>query len=255
MIKLYHRKNEIAVDLSGVNNPRAITIVYVGKFHGESMLPDDWQFFANRSKITCLSFSQNSSIPELLFNYTGLIHIKGGTVIDADLEKHSFHVSLEDIDYWETSTGKFSTNTQYWDGLDSTHDRGGDISRTSIVKKNLLTNDGEFFFKDGTPYNGEYHQHQDSQALSGAAHTEESEFIYRKSGNGVIYNPRKRLSVKEKLEILKTKSIHIPKTSKFSKEQPKEISIKQPKGIKVAPTPKIVTAKKTPKLKPSKGGY
>ena len=137
MIKLYHRKNEIAVDLSGVNNPRAITIVYVGKFHGESMLPDDWQFFANRSKITCLSFSQNSSIPELLFNYTGLIHIKGGTVIDADLEKHSFHVSLEDIDYWETSTGKFSTNTQYWDGLDSTHDRGGDISRTAMVKKNL----------------------------------------------------------------------------------------------------------------------
>ena len=106
MIKLYHRKNEIAIDLSKVLNVAAIDIYYTGKMYGESQLPDDWSFVANKKRIMC--FTLGSSVPELLFNYTGLINIRGVNVIDKDLKSHSVAILVEDIDNWENMRGIFN---------------------------------------------------------------------------------------------------------------------------------------------------
>ena len=88
MVKLYHRRNEIAIDLSGIVQPKAIDIIYSGRMQGESMLPDDWIFSANDKRILCLSLSADGTIPELLmeilfsilyhqsFIITGLKNIK-----------------------------------------------------------------------------------------------------------------------------------------------------------------------------------
>ena len=139
---------------------------------------------------------------------------------------------IEDIDYWETSTGKFSENTQYWEGLGSTHEVRADIISTIIVNNGLIAGQGEFFYKDGNPYDGDYHQYQDSQAMTGASYSDESEFIYRKNENGVLYNPREKLSEKQKLKLLNTKIASIPLT----------------RGVV-----KKVLSKDKPTLKPGKG--
>ena len=99
MIKLYHRKNEIAIDLSGVSKPRAIEFYYTGKMYGESQLPDDWILFSNQSKVMCISLG--NSIPEIILNYVGLINIRGASVVDRDYNRHYLSVAVEDIDYWE----------------------------------------------------------------------------------------------------------------------------------------------------------
>ena len=59
MISLFHRKNEISIDLSGVENPAGIEIYYNGKMYAESQLPDDWQLLSNKNKIVCLRYKRN----------------------------------------------------------------------------------------------------------------------------------------------------------------------------------------------------
>ena len=217
MIKLYHRKNEIAIDLSGVSKPRAIEFYYTGKMYGESQLPDDWILFSNQSKVMCISLG--NSIPEIILNYVGLINIRGGSVVDRDLNTHYFSVVLEDIDYWENMNVDFDKNTQYWEGLWSEHKWDRQIRHSSIVKNNLISEPDEFYFADGTPYHGDYHQHGDGQAMTGSEHTDESELIYRKDAKGKMQDLRKGLSRNE----LNKRMVHykpiIPSIRTFTKSE------------------------------------
>ena len=103
MIKLYHRKNEIAIE--AIENISAIDIHYKGKMYGESQLPNDWLLSSTNNRIICLSLG--NSTPELLINYIGRINILGGSVIDKSLNTHSINVILEDIDYWENTNSDF----------------------------------------------------------------------------------------------------------------------------------------------------
>ena len=205
MVKLYHRKNEIAMDFTGLDSVGAIDIIYSGKMYAESMLPDDWQLIANKNRILCVSFGH--SIPELLFNYTGSIKIKLVTVIDRELNKHPASVRVSGIDDWGSESGHFDQIKQQWSSLGSTHVREPGLLKTSIVKNNLLTKPDEFFLADGLPYEGEYHQHEDGQAMTGEEHSEESIGIYRKSRNGKIFNPRRRASRRDILKIMKRQKI------------------------------------------------
>ena len=221
MVNLYHRKHEIAIDLTGIERPKTIQIAYSGKMQAESMLADDWIIFCNDTKIICFSLSNNPTIPELIMRYTGLIRIKGATIIDSILTKHSANVSLEDIDYWENMVVDFDKNTQYWEGLDSVH-QSENIIISTIVKNNLLTNPDEFYFADGTPYQGEYHQHGDGQAMTGGEHSQDSEHIYRMDSKWLVYDPREKMSEERKARLDSVKSRVIPQTRKFTKSDTKK---------------------------------
>ena len=109
MITLYHRKNEIAIDLSDLENIASITIHYTGKIYGESQLSNDWILMANNNKIICIN--SGDSIPELIMNYIGLMNIKGVNVIDRDLKRHSVNVRVEDVDYWQNIEGDYDKST------------------------------------------------------------------------------------------------------------------------------------------------
>jgi hypothetical protein len=258
MVNLYHRKNEIAIDLTGVVNPRAIDISYKGIMQAESMLPSSWTLSSNKNRILCLSFSEESENVELLMRYSGLIQIIGVTVIDQDLQKHAGLVTIEDIDTWDYMTVDFDKNTQYWEGLFSTHTKERSLTVTDIVKNNLLTNSGEFYFINGTPYEGEYHQHGDGQAMTGGVHTEESEMIYRKGFDGELYQPRKKMPHKLRQQIKKIEKIIIPQTRKITKSAEtqtkdfkKQIAFSK-KEFKVPVVEVKAPAQKTTKVAPVK---
>ena len=102
MINLYHRKNELAIDLSSIDNPRAISIAFSGVMYGESQLPNDWILMQGNNKIICICIG--NSKPELLLNYSGKIVVNGGDVVDINLQRHYIKVMVEDIDYWERMT-------------------------------------------------------------------------------------------------------------------------------------------------------
>jgi carbon monoxide dehydrogenase subunit G len=215
LINLYHRKNEIAIDLTGVQNVAGIEIYYNGKMYAESQLPDDWILSSNASKIVC--FSLGDSVPELLLNYSGLINIKGGKVFDKNLAEYSINVLIEDVDKWTNFNIDFDKNTQYWEGLNSTHIAEHSIKHSSIVKNNLKTNNEEFYFLDGQPYNGDYHLHGDGRAMTGAEHTNESIQIYRKNEDGKIVDLRSKASKKRAIEIMKQIKPFIPSVRKVTK--------------------------------------
>ena len=221
MVNLFHRKNEIAIDLSGVQNASGIEIYYNGKMYAESQLPDDWQLFSGKHKIVC--FSLGNSIPELLLNYTGLISISGGSVIDKDLNKHGLNIIVEDIDYWYKTDSEFDKNTQYWEGLGSTHQKDKTIKYSSVVKNNLTSYDEEYYFEDGTLFQGEYHQHGDGQAMTGGVHTSESQPIYKKKADGQLFNPRKKMPKRQIMTLKKKVEKFIPsirmKSKSYSNKQ------------------------------------
>ena len=246
MIKLYHRKNEIAIDLTGVENPAVISFSYTGKMYAESQLPSDWFVASNQNKVMCVSLG--NSVPELLFNYVGLINIRVGSVIDRDLNKHYINTIVEDIDYWDNMTVDFDKNTQYWEGLGSTHELDRNIRRSSIVSNNLLTNPDEFYFADGTPYQGDYHQHGDGQAMTGSEHSEESEYIYRKDANGNIFDSRKKMSKAEAKRLISHYKPIIPSIRRYTKSEThtaKELKKQAGFSKKRIDTPRVQTTVKT----------
>ena len=215
MVNLYHRKNEIAIDLADVQNVASIDLYYSGKMYGESQLPNDWQLMSNNNRIICLSLG--NSVPELILNYIGLIKIKGGSAIDRDLNIHPLNIIVEDIDYWENMSVDFDKNTQYWEGLGSEHQIDSSVQYSSIVKNNLISESDEFYFADGTAYQGAYHQHGDGQAMTGSEHTEESELIYRKDAKGNIFDTRKGVNKERIREIMKHYQRNIPSVRGFTK--------------------------------------
>ena len=221
-MRLYHRRNEIAIDLSGMDAIAAIDIYFSGNMVAESMLPSDWQLMATDNRIICVSFG--TANPELLFSYTGLISISGAMVYGRDLKKTGVPIVVEGIDRWTSHKGKFSDDGSSWDTLGKTHEAPlqGVIGAT-ITRNNLLTNPNEFFLADGLPYEGEYHQHQDGQAMTGAKHTDDSIEIYRKDGNGKILNLRKGISLRKLSKIY---------TSLKEEDIPKPPSAEDEVGIK-----------------------
>ena len=59
MINLYHRKNELAIDLSTIDNPRAISIAFSGVMYGESQLPNDRILMQGNNKIISITTQLN----------------------------------------------------------------------------------------------------------------------------------------------------------------------------------------------------
>ena len=161
-------------------------------------------------------------------------------------------IIVEDIDYWENIEGDFDKMTQYWEGFSSYHEKT-DILYTNIVKKDLISNDGEFYFSDSTPYQGDYHQHSDGQAMTGSEHTEESEPIYRKSSKDKIFKPRKGIS-QRKINSYKN-NYNIPSVRGFTKpdyneaKKLKKVPISKDGFVKAEP---IMTTLKAPKIKVKK---
>lgn len=223
--KLYHRANEIAMEFPTIDTVAAIDISYSGKMYAESMLPDDWQVFQSKGRILCVSFG--NSTPELLFQYNGLINITGGQVIDRDLNIYPIHVFVSDFDYWENITGKFDSDTAYWADYSVTHKAQPKLSTTSIVKNYLTTKPDEFYYADGSPYDGDYHQHGDGQAMTGGKHDEDSVEIYRQDNNGNIVNPRRKTKKRDVIKIVQKK---LPPTIIRSRGQSSVPGLRQQEG-------------------------
>ena len=80
-----------------------------------------------------------------------------------------------------------------------------------------MSKNDEFFYKDGSPYYGEYHMHQDGQAMTGASHEHSSVNIYRKNEIGKVvdlkkYNIKSTLAKKVKnIKMQNQKSIELAK--------------------------------------------
>ena len=213
-MRLYHRRNEIAIDLSDMDAVAGIDIHFSGNMIAESMLPSDWQLMANDNRIICISFGFTN--PEILFNYTGAIKINGVMVYSRDLKRTGVPIIVEGIDRWTSHKGIFDSDGSSWGDLGQTHEAPlSGVRGAVIVRNNLLTNPDEFFFKDGLPYEGEYHQHQDAQAMTGAEHTEESIEIYRKDEKGKILDLRKGVSLRKLSKIATSlKEEQIPRPPK-----------------------------------------
>ena len=60
MSKLILTNNNLEISITGGILVRAIDIRYKGKFHAESMLPDDWFFFARKNKMLCINLGNSN---------------------------------------------------------------------------------------------------------------------------------------------------------------------------------------------------
>ena len=83
--------------------------------------------------------------------------------------------------------------------------------------------DEEYYFKDGTLFQGEYHQHGDGQAMTGGVHTSESQPIYKKKADGQLFNPRKKMPKRQIMTLKKKVEKFIPsirmKSKSYSNKQ------------------------------------
>ena len=198
---LIHSRNEISIE-TDIDIIRAIDISYTGRMVAESMLPANWQLINSHNRILCISFGATN--PEILLNYTGRIKIHGATFYSSQNQQVGVSIKVEDIDSWESATMKADLSSDNWGSLGQTHERLiKGVIKTSITRNNLTAESGIFFFKDGSPFQGDYHQHGDGQAMSGKSHSEDSVEIYRKDSFGKILDLRSGVSPRHIMTIAK----------------------------------------------------
>ena len=186
-MKIYYGNGEVR--LEGANNLAAFDIRYKGSIVAESELPSSWTMMNNKKRI--IGFNLGDLQPELLFTYEGELRILSCKLVDRELNEYRATPTVEGLGFWGGLNTKFEDFTQYPEDYDGTYVTGSIPRTTSIHQVNLLTEAGEWFLEDGTPYYGEYHLHGNGQAMTESKHTKESKNIFRKDAKGNISKLKK----------------------------------------------------------------
>ena len=192
MVKILQDIDTISIEFadSNIELVRVIDIVFSGAIHATSKLPEGWMTMASQERILCVNMGNLN--PSMIFNYTGVLTIKNARVYDSNELEHSVRILPNNNDYWEEIGEIFGTSESYYEDYSKEVTKISPIKRTHIVTNDLLTNPEEFYFKDGTPYQGEYHTHEDGQAMTGNRHKRSSVNIYRKDAKGNLEPISKR---------------------------------------------------------------
>ena len=211
-MKIYYGSGEVRFE-NPISNIGAFEIRYKGIINAESELPSSWMMMNNERKI--IGVNMGDTQPETLFTYIGNLIILSCTVTDRELNQTSASTVSEGIDYINKLNTKFEDFTQYPEDFDGTYVVGTIPKRTSIHQVGLLTEQGEWFFEDGTPYSGEYHTHGDGQSMTGSKHTKDSKNIFRKDAKGKIFKLEKikRTTTRRRTGVTRTVT---PKTGSSS---------------------------------------
>ena len=181
---LYHGNNQIYIEYPKNINIGSISISYSGKMAAESMLPDGWVTMGNTNKIICANIGQNN--PEFLFYYLGKITIHSASIIEKNLNIHSLIIRVIDIDTWDKIDSMFNLSNLTYDSLNKIHSEDVKINNTSITTNDLISKLNEFYYENGNPYEGKYHQHMNGATMTGERHTILSQYIFRKDSNGKL---------------------------------------------------------------------
>ena len=202
-MKIYYGSGEVRFE-NPISNIGAFEIRYKGIIAAESELPSSWMMMNNERKI--IGVNMGDTQPETLFTYIGNLIILSCTVVDRELNQTSASTVSEGIDYINKLNTKFEDFTQYPEDFDGTYVVGTIPKRTSIHQVGLLTEQGEWFFEDGTPYSGEYHTHGDGQSMTGSKHTKDSKNIFRKDAKGKIFKLEKikRTTTRRRTSVTRT---------------------------------------------------
>ena len=222
MIILEQYPDSLNLEISGERDIRAIDITFKGRFHAESLLPDYWTILSSQSRMICMnlfnyqSMGPNASIghPQgTIFNYTGSLLLKNVTAYDIDSNVRNVIIKLENNDIWDTNLSVFDISEDYYTSYNKSPSRAiSKINAVKIVKNNLTSKIDEFYFEDGTPYQGDYHTHENGQAMTGGEHSRNSKDIHRKDANGNIvkiksYKPSSSFSkLASNLQVAKNKT-------------------------------------------------
>ena len=202
-MKIYYGNGEVRFE-NPISNIGAFEIRYKGIINAESELPSSWMMMNNERKI--IGVNMGDTQPETLFTYIGNLIILSCTVTDRELNQTSASTVSEGIDYINKLNTKFEDFTQYPEDYTGTYVTGLIPKRTSIHQVGLLTEQGEWFFEDGTPYFGEYHTHGDGQSMTGSKHTKDSKNIFRKDAKGKIFKLEKikRTTTRRRTSVTRT---------------------------------------------------
>ena len=187
-IDIHNDGEMITIGDNSIERMVAMDISYIGTFHGECLLPPGWTLMANSFRI--IAFNMGSFNAIQIINYTGNFNLLNVVIGDSNMNLHQGNLIERDIDLWELKGSSFDSDTNRYEDYNKDKTITSNILRTQIVTNNLLANNNEFFYSDGSEYNGDYHQHEDLQAMSGAKHTKDSVNIYRKNANGKLITPK-----------------------------------------------------------------
>ena len=172
-----------------------IMLEYEGKIKAFDATPSDWVMIQRDNKIIILTIQQANN-PETLLAYEGDVKFTSMVCYDRDNKKLDTTIK-------HPKTSIIKETTEIMDALGDPEDYdasfliGSKQFDNSVIKENLRTNGGEYYYKDGTEYVGEYHKHGSFQAMTGARHSKDAVNIYLKDGKGNIFDPmdKKRMKI------------------------------------------------------------
>ena len=210
MIRLIQGANNLRILNDEIDFIRCVEIAFSGKIHAESLLPESWQLFANNKKIICLNLG-DSDASEII-NFEGEINIHNVYMYDGNSVRYKAKVIIERANTWEEYNDRFDLSSEYYENLFVKGSvSSGVIKSTKIVRNNLNTSGNEFYLVDGSSYQGDYHMHEDGQAMTGGVHNMQSVNIYRKDSKGRIVDTvrykRKNRFYKSSLNLSQKKKI------------------------------------------------
>ena len=174
--KITYNDGQVRLECDG--NPLAIMIHYEGIIQATSNLPQGFIIKETKNRIMILRLS-NQPFPKVLFEYEGRFKI-----IRSDLYNNRNRITAlstkKTYQYYRIKD-KYTDLNSKWVEYGDTYTYG-DISKrkTDIVTNNLRATSGNLFLKDGTAYYGDVHFHSDGTFMTGGAHNEDSQILYRK---------------------------------------------------------------------------
>ena len=182
MAKLYYGNGSCEIQGSNV---RGVEIRYKGAIQIEDKTSDSFIVLAGSYKVLVIPIG-GGTLNEL-FDYVGEFKITSVMVADVDAKQVSTTIHRV-MDYTELLNTNAEDITTKSEDLSATHVSGRKVAKTTLKQQHLNNQhtsniDTSLHFKNGDKYEGYFHIHlEDSAAMTGREHNEDSQDLYFNHG-------------------------------------------------------------------------
>lgn len=188
-----------------------LELYITSQMQSESLLDSGFLFAGHKDKIVIASLNGESLDNKELFKYEGTLKINNiiaGIMLNGKAVKVNVSAQSSEVDMLINNTSTLITDSNIDMEINENIPRSPvRVKKPQVcITNNLSTEGGEFYFKNGSEYLGEYHLYGNLQAMTGSTRSDSSEFIYRKDALDRLEAPSKREEFEIKPIIKKAKS-------------------------------------------------
>jgi len=200
--------------LESNDNILGLELDITSQMQSESLLGEGFLFSGNKNKIIIASLNNKPLDNKELFKYNGVLKINSviaGVMLNGKAVKVSVSAQSSEVEMLINNSNTLVNSSNIsMDINENIPASPVNVNKQLVcVTNNLSTEGGEFYFKNGVEYLGDYHLYGNLKAMTGATRSDSSEFIYRKDALDKLeqQNIREEFEIKPVVQELKLEDL------------------------------------------------